>query len=308
MYKNRNIYLCSFYSLDLYPSYLRFIEQVKDIKLFDNIFLYNQFNLPKDEKFESVFYNKLNVKYKYGYWGWKPFIVLNDMEKINNDDIIIYIDIGCHINLSALERLYDYLDIVIEYDSLCFELQFVEKHWTKADLLNYFSKIDDKLITDSNQICAGCFILKKTEKNIEFLSKWLEVFYYDFSLIDDTRSTIDNLDGFIENRHDQSAFSVLSKIYGFYKISASEFETNDINYPFNASRDKKFIAEDIIKNVGWIIPFKSVRDNVRNYLKYNINKFLSIYLDYKKPQSISDKVLYNFFNLILKKEISKYLK
>lgn len=307
MYKDRNIYLCSFYSLDLYPSYTRFKLQAKKINIFDNIFFYNQFNLPNDKKFENNFHDKLNAKYRYAYWAWKPFIILNEMMKIKEEDIIIYLDIGCHINDSAINKLYEYLDIVIKYDNLCFELDFIEKCWTKGDLFNYFNRINDKLITDSKQRCATGFILKKTEKNISFLKEWLDVFYYNFSLIDDTKSNINNLDGFIENRHDQSAFSILSKIYNFYTISANEFETNDNHFPFNASRDKKFIAEKLIKDIGWIIPIKYLRDEIRNYLKYNINNFLSIYLGYSKPKNIFDKILYNFFSLILKNEISKYL-
>ncbi|WP_041177601.1 hypothetical protein, partial [Brachyspira intermedia] len=307
MYKNRNIYLCSFYSLDLYPSYTRFMQQAKKIDIFDDIFVYNQFNLPTDKKFEDNFYHKLKAKYRYGYWVWKPFIILNEMIKINEEDIIIYMDIGCNINDSGIKRLYEYLDIVIEYDNLCFELEFLEKCWTKGDLFNYFNKINDKSVTDSKQRCATGLILKKTEKNVSFLKEWLDVFYNDFSLIDDTKSHIHNLDGFIENRHDQSAFSILSKIHNFHSISAKEFETNDHNFPFNASRDKKFIGEKFTKDIGWLVPIKNMRDEIRNYLKYNINNFLSIHLGYKKAKSISDKIVYNFFNLILKNEVNKYL-
>ena len=69
-------------------------------------------------------------------------------------------------------------------------------------------------------------------------------------LFDDSPSKIKNHDQFKGMRGCQSVFSILSKIYGAYKFSASECEwaennegrvwTHLLDYPILAKRDKKY--------------------------------------------------------------------
>lgn len=122
----------------------------------------------------------------FGYWCWKPFIVLKTLESMNDDDILLYADVGCHLNKEAINKFYKYLDIVIENGALCFELGHVEKSWTKSDLFNYFNVLDNKNITDTFQRAATSFLLLKNNINLNIVNKWLQVFYDDFSLADDT--------------------------------------------------------------------------------------------------------------------------
>ncbi|WP_288550180.1 hypothetical protein [uncultured Brachyspira sp.] len=122
----------------------------------------------------------------FGYWCWKPFIVLKTLESMNDDDILLYADVGCHLNKEAINKFYKYLDIVIENGALCFELGYVEKSWTKSDLFNYFNVLDNKNITDTFQRAATSFLLLKNDINLNIVNKWLQVYYDDFSLADDT--------------------------------------------------------------------------------------------------------------------------
>jgi hypothetical protein len=56
------------------------------------------------------------------------------------------------------------------------------------------------------------------------LLEWLDVFETRFDLIDDSPSKIKNFSEFVENRHDQSVFSILCKINGIVSLSAYEFD------------------------------------------------------------------------------------
>lgn len=299
MYKGRNIYLCAFANIDLMPSIIRFHNQAKESNFFDNIFIYNEYNLPKDEKFEALLSHKLVPSRGFGYWCWKPFIILKTLENLKDGDILVYADIGCHINKEGEKRFYEYLDMVIEHKALCFKLQFLESYWTKSDLFNYFGKLNDKNITNSSQRMATICIFEKNDINLEFVNKWLQVFYDDFSLVDDTPSKLPNLDGFIENRHDQSVFSILSKICNLYTIDG-EFDFDSKSYPFNALRDKKKIIDnDIQKSINkivWWMPIRKNRDEIRKmYYDYCSN----ILLDLIYNKRTNDKI-YNPIDFIIK--------
>ena len=312
MYNGRNIYLCGFANIELAPSIVRFYKQAKESDFFDNIFIYNEYNLPKDEKFESLLYHKLVPSRGFGYWCWKPFVILKTLENIKDGDILVYADVGCHINKEGEKRFYEYLDIVIEYKTLCFDIHLLESNWTKADLFNYFGKLNYKDITDTPQRMATICIFEKNDINLEFVKRWLQVFYDDFSLVDDTPSKIPNFDGFIENRHDQSIFSILSKIYNVYTVYAGEFEVNSKNFPFNASRDKKKIIDNnilkYINKIVWWIPRKDKRDKVRKtYEQYCRNILLDI-LDNKRIKIKSHNPIDFLIKLYLRNEVNSYIK
>ena len=83
---------------------------------------------------------------------------------------------------------------------------------------------------------------------------WIEVFEKRFDLIDDTPSKLKNFEKFIENRHDQSVFSILCKINLIKSLSAYEFDW--------AEKDQKRTWEHIIDSF-----LSKKRD-----LKYNIFK------------------------------------
>ena len=293
MYKNKKIYLVSFYSFNLYPSSLRFLQQAEEFNIFDDIFLYNEYTLPKDEKFDKILKSKLNNSVRgFGYWCWKPFIVLKTLENIEYGDILVYADIGCHLSKNGINRFYEYLNIVIEDTNICIcnIHGAAEKIFTKSDLFNYFNKLDDKNITDTCQRLATFFILEKTDNNIDFVKKWLQVFYDDFSLIDDSKSKIQNFTGFIENRHDQSAFSILSKIYNIKVFESNEFDSKNKIYPILFMRDKKNIYDfiidvscgELIKKIAWFISSFNHRETLRKYIKLNLNELIIIYFNKNK--------------------------
>ena len=100
-----------------------------------------------------------------------------------------------------------------KFDQKIFSVpQRSEYQYTKSDLFHYFNSIKDRDITHTPQYWAGSFFLKKNIFSNKFLDQWIDVFIKNFNLVDDSPSKIDNFDGFIENRHDQSVFSLLCKL------------------------------------------------------------------------------------------------
>lgn len=168
-----------------------------------------------DKKFIQKNKEILSQKRGNGYWLWKPYIIKKTLGTMHNNDYLVYLDSGAfYINnvlhlIKEMEKESQYI--------MAFELPFKERFYTKRDVFAYMN-CDTSLYTETNQRMATMIIIKKTEKSVQFVDEWLEYGQLGF-IITDARNNIgkSNYSGFIENRHDQSIFSVLSKKY---KINA----------------------------------------------------------------------------------------
>ena len=235
MYKNRKILLFAFATLDLSRSANRLKKQSKESNYYDEIQILNPLNF--DEKMKKRFKDIVNQRNNrgYGYWFWKPLFLKKIMHQANSGDIIHYIDIGCHIQ-NKNSKFYNYLDFLIDNDRWILPFQYHSKKneltneisfpkreefkYTKSDLLDYFGFLDNKNVTNSPQFWAGSFFIVKGVQATKFLDEWINIFEKRIDLIDDSKSNIKNLKGFIENRHDQSVFSLLCKKYNVKSLSA----------------------------------------------------------------------------------------
>lgn len=265
MYKNTKIILFSFATKDLKKSAQRLFKQANKTAYYDEIKILNPDSFSNEIK---IFSNKLKRNEKkrgYGYWFWKPMIIKKILKEIKDGDILHYLDVGCHIQKKN-NRFYEYLDFLIgknnwilpfqyfvseKFDQKIFSVpQRSEYQYTKSDLFHYFNSIKDRDITHTPQYWAGSFFLKKNIFSNKFLDQWIDVFIKNFNLVDDSPSKIDNFDGFIENRHDQSVFSLLCKLKKLTAISAYEcdwveknekrtWEHNNKN-PILAKRDLEY--------------------------------------------------------------------
>ena len=247
------------------------------MNIFEDIFLYEELTLGKD--FKTRFKDKLNYNVRgFGYWCWKPYIILESLKIIDNGDILVYADAGCHLKKEYIDKMKNYIEDAEKYDIVAFELGIPDKLFTKSDLFDYFNVLNNKEITDTNTRCATSLIIKKTDKTIRFVNEWLKVFYDNFHLADDTPSTIKNLDGFVEHRHDQSIFSILSKLYNAKAITNFE----DGKEPINFSRDIRCMYSNIVSKT-WLIPFKNLRWKLKKIL---FNKYHKKF--YKRLERLSN--------------------
>lgn len=185
----------------------------------------------------------------FGYWMWKSYIIKKEISNLNDGDIIVYADAGCTINNLARKRFNEYIEYITSSKSgiLTFSQEnLIERYYTKADLLSFTKTLQNKSIIDSPQLWAGCFFIRKCNESISFVEEWFNLCHNHFHLITDEPSLINNLDGFITHRHDQSAFSVLAKLYAPTIISAKEtytqqdFKADLKDYPIWATRKRDY--------------------------------------------------------------------
>ena len=195
----------------------RICNEAENIRFFDNIYGFTEMDLKQDEYFWNKHGNFIeNNQRGYGYWIWKSYLIKKELNKINENDILIYCDAGCQINSRGKERLYEYIDMLNNnrdnYGIISFQLEFKEILYTKRNILEYFS-IDYN--TNDLQNMATVLIMKKNSHSINIINNWYES-CCNYDLIND--NTYNEDPNFIENRHDQSILSVLVSKYGSIKI------------------------------------------------------------------------------------------
>ena len=167
-----------------------------------------------DEDFKNKFSNILQMKRGGGFWIWKPYIIKKILNIINDNDILVYADSGCTINIKGSRRFFDYINMLNSNDSGIISFQsdsWLEKQYTTNEIFNYFN-INNQEIKDSGQIIATSIILKKNENSLKIINQAIDTLYKNPLLYTDYYNNYEQNDEFIDNRHDQSILSILRKI------------------------------------------------------------------------------------------------
>jgi len=214
----------------------------KESGFFNNIIAMGPKDL--DYHFKNKFSEILIEKKGGGYWIWKHRIIQNLLKEISENDLIIYCDAGASLNFKASKRFNEYIEMInsSKYGNFrmkC-EQQFKEVNYTTKELFNYFKLNTDSEFAKTTQLQAGHMIFKKNKHSRELLEHYSALLEKDSNLITDYYSSFSQHKKFIENRHDQSIFSLLSKIYGCELIdNETEFKhrpSEQYNYPFLSVR------------------------------------------------------------------------
>ena len=159
-----------------------------------------------DDDFKLKYNNILNSKRGAGYWIWKPYIILDMLNKMSDGDYLIYMDSGAKLVKDPSE----FIEMIDEKGILAFSMIHKQYKWTKGDCFFYINKEDKESFKDENQLQGTYIFFRKCDYSISFVKKWLEYCTIYGLITDDPNKVMDNFDGFIDHRHDQSIFSLLS--------------------------------------------------------------------------------------------------
>lgn len=148
-----------------------------------------------------------------GYWLWKPYFVKKALDQINTGDYLFYTDSGSYF-VNSVENLILAIN-ASNQDIMPFELSFKQSMWTKRDTFTLMN-CDYPEFTESKIRMAGFILIKKSLVSVKFIDEWL-FFAQDKRILTDIANTQTkpNYEDFIEHRHDQSIFSLLTKKYNF---------------------------------------------------------------------------------------------
>lgn len=234
-------YLISFADTRYSRTLERFKTQASAMNVYDKIITYTEHDL--DRRFKSKVGNWLKGKGTrgYGFWSWKPQIILQTLAVMQEGDLLQYTDAGCHLNINGRDRLLEYFSMAeksskgvlifenkppvfpLEYDGRCL-FDWNESMWCKGDLIDYLGVRNRPDILRTPVRGAGILFFQKNKFVVELVERWRSVIYSDFNLINDSPSVSPNESDFRDHRHDQSIFSILSKLENINDtISAYEY-------------------------------------------------------------------------------------
>ena len=217
-------------------------EVAEGLGVFDSVNVFSNFNCYDycPELLEHKHYMDVPHRRGYGYWVWKFFLVREFLNNIPENDLMLYTDIGCTFNYKGKPRMFEYIDMAQQNNSLTFEVGYPEFLYTKMD--TYLRIFPDTFQHGSTgQRCSGIFFLKNNQQNKNILDE-LKVLHVENNYINvtDEPSIVPNSPSFVEHRHDQSIFSLITKKYNMFAIPDETYwenwDTEGINYPIWAKR------------------------------------------------------------------------
>lgn len=234
-----NIYFASFGgpSTNYLEAVDRICNQARSFNVFREIYKYTDSDLKNDYNFWSKHGDFLSNNHRgYGFWLWKPYIIKITLEKINNEDILLYLDSGCELNINNVNNFYTLLDktnekLIIGTYSASNDITF-----TKMDTIKYFNMENHSKLAD-NHMQAGILMMKKCDIITSLINEWYDICSNNYHLIDDSPSIEKNFDNFIDNRHDQSIYNLLVKKYNLHN-----YDMTIENSPIVSNRNRSGIS------------------------------------------------------------------
>lgn len=162
-------------------------------------------DIPKD--FREAHEEHFKWPRGYGYWCWRPFLLLKHMNNIEEGDWLVNCDVEDH----AYGCLVDYLNAYKgNYTAHSMPVR-PQSAWCKRDTFIIMGQ-DDPKYYDVAQVDAGHSCFRKCPETIELLKEW-QHYIDDFQCVSDTPNVhgLPNLPGFQEHRHDQAILTLLLK-------------------------------------------------------------------------------------------------
>jgi len=186
---------------------------------FDTIYPCNENNILLDFKTKNkhIFNSNHGGRgaLRANFWLWKPYLILRCLKKMDEGDILMYVD----ATITQRTSLVSIFDILKSQDILPFKIndgKGDERDATKRDAFILMNCDTSKYWTGelSGQLNASHMCFKKTKTTMNFVEEWL-TFCEDERIITEMENTQGkpNYKEFVCHRHDQSVFSLLIKKY-----------------------------------------------------------------------------------------------
>lgn len=179
-------------------------KNAKELNLFDEIILYTEEDLPQELRDHEL----MQYKRGGGYWLWKPWVVLHTLEKMGDEDILIYSDSGNE--LYADKEWTKWFRLIDKYNGIFFcYAAFMERRCRK-NLLEFYENVPH--LKKLYQIQSGQLLVKGKARKV--IQEWYDVmFQHPEFVIDVAKDEIkEESSMFLEHRHDQAVLSCA--VYG----------------------------------------------------------------------------------------------
>jgi len=238
----QKIHLITYGDKNFSKSKKRLHKESSNSGWFDTTTIYGPENL--SEEFKHEFNDILKQPRIAGYGLWRPYIIKKELNKINDNDILIYLDAGCSININGKKRFNEYIEMLNNSDKgiISFQMPHLEKIWTTREIFNYFNININHEYANSGQILDGILIMKKNKNLNIIIDEWYNVMNIEPLLFTDYYNK-NQESYFKDNRHEQSILSLVRKKHGSIILTDETWFTSfgnkeSLKYPFWATRKK----------------------------------------------------------------------
>jgi len=178
-----------------------------------------------DDAFKRKNAHILQLPRGSGYWLWKPYIILKALAQMKEDEVLIYSD--------ACSQCIDVVHLgerTREHQLAGYQLGTPQARWCKRDA---FVLMDaDNQANDMGPMRTATVIgVKNTPKARDFIQTWLR-YAEDARILTDQPNEmgLPNHESFIENRHDQTVFSILTYQRGFGDFTEGTVKHHAVGY------------------------------------------------------------------------------
>jgi hypothetical protein len=194
--------------------YLRYVKSASilrqmaiDYNIFDSIQVYGLNDIKDDLEFKQHVPH-LTHRRGFGYWIWKPYLIWKKLCSMPENDILVYLDSCCTLNLGGKSRFMEYIDILKSNNSgnMFIEMDSSIEDWCKMDTI---FRLNAQSIQNEKEVMPGVIFTTNNEKNRNLFKSVFDIISSDYHLVDDSASIIPNVATFHEHRHDQSIFSII---------------------------------------------------------------------------------------------------
>jgi len=172
----------------------------------------------------------------FGYYRWKPWLVFDCASKCSDGEILFYVDARSGMPNKRIDWLDSFLRIAsnqrFEFgksDIACLLLPTLERRDTTADLLASFGHRVNSYEAVTSQVSASFFAIRLNPITRNLISSWHRFYEHFLPLCRDETSVIPNHPSFINNRYDQSVFSLSVKQFLRNGLKAGFFDISEIS-------------------------------------------------------------------------------
>jgi hypothetical protein len=178
----------------------------------DYVHHYTEETLPCDDTLKQ--YCETHKDHGYGFWVFKPLIILDVMDKINEGDVVIYHDAGrVEYNYKVKNNIRPLVDIVKEhYQGIGLAESGWEHNKLTRDECFKLMGCDNSYIREKSQLAATWGIYEKNPKALLFLNDWKK-WCLNHEVIRTELPGETNHSEFTCHRHDQSILTNLFHLY-----------------------------------------------------------------------------------------------
>lgn len=183
----------------------------------------------KDLPTEFIEKFKYLLKYKkgYGYFIWKPWLILQHLSSLENNESLLYVDSTDVPSSLFFEFANSHFN---QNDILLINRSYNHGQWTKGDCFALMG-CTSEIYFNQTQLEAGVVGFKNTPNNIKLITEWFEYCSNEQIVSDNKNVFANNLPHFMDHRHDQSILTNLA-----IKYNINSYTVNDNMIRFNANQ------------------------------------------------------------------------